>query len=105
MNEETIVQPNIAPVKEAYSVEEVAEILGLKLRTAYEFCGNTHEFKVKPLPQREIRAEHYWARLGQNGPRCVWAYAPAAAGYADTAAGIYDVQWPKRGKIFRRHGN
>jgi len=52
--ENEIVQPDIATTKEAYSVEEIAEKLGLKIRTAYEFCNNTTEFKVKRVG-RQLR--------------------------------------------------
>jgi len=46
--EENIVRPESSPIeKTAYSVKEIAEKLGMKERTAYSFCNNTKEFKVK----------------------------------------------------------
>lgn len=48
--EEQIVRPEVSQCqKNAYTVKEVAEILGMKERTAYDFCSKTDEFKVKRI--------------------------------------------------------
>jgi len=38
-----------------YTVEQVAEMLNMKPRTAYEFCKNTDQFQVHHVGQRSIR--------------------------------------------------
>jgi plasmid maintenance system antidote protein VapI len=35
--------------KEAYSVKDIAEKLGMKERTAYAFCNGATEFKIKKI--------------------------------------------------------
>jgi len=43
-----IVQPDESPVqKDAYTVKEIADLLGMKVRTAHHFCSTTEYFKVK----------------------------------------------------------
>jgi len=44
-----------AELKQVYTVQEVAEILCLKVRAAYDFCKNTKEFKVVRCGERTIR--------------------------------------------------
>lgn len=34
---------------EAYSVREIAEIMGIKLRSAYTFCETTTDFRIKRI--------------------------------------------------------
>jgi hypothetical protein len=46
---EHVVQSEKAGQKNAYSVKEIALILGMPERTAYAFCGKTAEFKVKRI--------------------------------------------------------
>lgn len=41
--------------KKTYTVEEVAEMLDISLRTAYNFCGSTDKFIVKRTGKRGIR--------------------------------------------------
>ena len=38
-----------------YTAEQVAQILGISLRKAYDFCENTTEFKVLRLGKRCLR--------------------------------------------------
>ena len=47
---ESIVQPNHSVSSDdAYTVQEVAQMLKMKERTAYAFCNTTTEFKVKRI--------------------------------------------------------
>ena len=41
--------------KKTYTVEEVAEMLDISLRTAYNLCGSTDKFIVKRTGKRGIR--------------------------------------------------
>ena len=43
------------PVQRTYTVEQVAQILGVSIRTAYYLCENTKEFKVIRLGKRCLR--------------------------------------------------
>lgn len=42
-------------VQRTYTAEQVAEILGVSIRKAYEFCETTDEFKVLRLGKRCLR--------------------------------------------------
>ena len=42
-------------VQRTYSVEEIAQILGIRTRKAYDFCSNTSDFKVLYIGKRCIR--------------------------------------------------
>ena len=45
-----IVQPEDSLYhRDAYTVKEIADILGMKERTAYDFCNKTKEFKVRRI--------------------------------------------------------
>jgi excisionase family DNA binding protein len=47
--------PNIDPCKkQTYTIQEIAQMLSLKTRTAYDLCAKTTEFKVIKLG-RNIR--------------------------------------------------
>jgi len=42
------VQPdNSSSLKQTYTVQEVAQMLDIPLRSAYQLCSTTNEFKVK----------------------------------------------------------
>lgn len=43
------------PVRQTYTAEQVAEILGVSVRTAYSICETTKEFKVMRLGKRCLR--------------------------------------------------
>lgn len=44
------VQPeNSSSLKLTYTVNEIAGILGIPIRTAYDFCSKTTDFKVKRM--------------------------------------------------------
>jgi len=44
------VQPEVSfSQRDAYTVKEIADKLGMKERTAYDFCNKTSEFKVKRI--------------------------------------------------------
>ena len=44
------VQPaNSSALKQTYTVSEISGILGVPLRTAYDFCNRTDQFKVLRL--------------------------------------------------------
>ena len=44
------VQPeNSSSLKLTYTVKEIAGILGIPIRTAYDFCSKTTDFKVKRM--------------------------------------------------------
>jgi len=48
MSEEKNVQPeNSSSLKQTYTVQEVAQMLDIPLRSAYQLCSATNEFKVK----------------------------------------------------------
>ena len=48
MSEEKNVQPeNSLSLKQTYTVQEVAQMLDIPLRSAYQLCSATSEFKVK----------------------------------------------------------
>lgn len=42
-------------VQRSYTVEQVAEILGISIRKAYDVCGETQDFIVKRLGPRCMR--------------------------------------------------
>lgn len=42
-------------IQRTYTAEQVAQILGISLRKAYDFCENTTEFKVLRLGKRCLR--------------------------------------------------
>ena len=42
-------------VQRSYTVEQVAEILGISVRKAYDVCGQTDDFIVKRLGPRCMR--------------------------------------------------
>lgn len=42
-------------VQRTYTAEQVAEILGVSVRKAYDFCETTDEFKVLRLGKRCLR--------------------------------------------------
>lgn len=54
-----------------YTAEQVAQILGISLRKAYDFCENTTEFKVLRLGKRclRIHKESFdkWLSQGNSG--------------------------------------
>lgn len=41
--------------KKVYTVKEVSEMLGISLRSAYNLCGTSSEFKVIRLGGKSIR--------------------------------------------------
>lgn len=43
------------PVQQTYTAEEVAKILGVSIRKAYNLCETTSEFKVIRLGKRCLR--------------------------------------------------
>ncbi len=43
------------PVQRTYTAEQVAQILGVSIRTAYYLCEHTTEFKVIRLGKRCLR--------------------------------------------------
>lgn len=43
------------PIKRTYTVKEVSTILGVSIRTAYDLCEKTKEFKVMRLGKRCLR--------------------------------------------------
>lgn len=48
--EDKNVQPeNSSNLKQTYTVNEVAGILGIPLRSAYDFCEKTDLFKIKRM--------------------------------------------------------
>jgi excisionase family DNA binding protein len=61
------VQPgNSSSLKQTYTVQEVAQMLDIPLRSAYHLCSTTTEFKVKRMG-RTIRInkasfDEWWAR-------------------------------------------
>jgi excisionase family DNA binding protein len=46
---------NGCSVQRTYNAKEVAEILGVSLRTAYNLCETTNEFKVLRMGKRCLR--------------------------------------------------
>jgi len=54
MSEEKCVLPE-SHLKDAYTVEEVANILGMKIRATYDFCNSTSFFIVKRTGPRTLR--------------------------------------------------
>ena len=46
---------NCSPVQQAYTVEQIASILGVSIRKAYYLCEETGEFIVKRLGKRCLR--------------------------------------------------
>ena len=55
MSNHTYEQPDSSPFKQSYTVEEVAVILDMKIRTAYDFCNSTNDFVVKRIGSRTLR--------------------------------------------------
>ena len=50
MMDKSLMQPNHSiSQKDSYTVQEIAEILGMKERTAYNYCNSTTDFKVKRI--------------------------------------------------------
>ena len=43
------------PAPQTYTAEQVANILGVSVRTAYSLCEHTKEFKVLRLGKRCVR--------------------------------------------------
>ena len=43
------------PTRQTYTAEQVAEILGVSVRTAYSICETTKDFKVMRLGKRCLR--------------------------------------------------
>jgi len=54
MPEDKCVQPGNL-LKDAYTVEEVAKILDMKIRATYDFCNSTDYFIVKRTGPRTLR--------------------------------------------------
>lgn len=46
---------NEKPEKLVYTVKEIAEMLDVSLRTAYNMCNNSDDFKVIKLTPKSIR--------------------------------------------------
>lgn len=46
---------NERPVQRTYTAEEVATILGVSIRKAYDLCEKTNDFKVMRLGKRCLR--------------------------------------------------
>jgi len=44
-----------SPVQQTYTVEQIANILGVSIRKAYYLCEETNEFIVKRLGKRCLR--------------------------------------------------
>lgn len=42
-------------VQRTYTVEEIAQILGISIRKAYDLCATTNEFKVIRIGKRCVR--------------------------------------------------
>ena len=42
-------------VQQTYTVEQIASILGVSIRTAYYLCDETHDFIVKRVGKRCLR--------------------------------------------------
>lgn len=43
------------PARQTYTAEQIAEILGVSVRTAYSICETTKDFKVMRLGKRCLR--------------------------------------------------
>ena len=54
MSENKCVQPE-NHLKDAYTVDEVAKILDMKIRATYDFCNSTESFIVKRTGPRTLR--------------------------------------------------
>lgn len=44
-----------SPAQRTYTIEQVADILGVSIRKAYYLCGSTKEFRVIRLGPRCLR--------------------------------------------------
>ena len=58
-------------VQRTYTVEEIAQILGISTRKAYDFCSKTSDFKVLHIGKRCIRVhresfENWFASLSEK---------------------------------------
>ena len=42
-------------IQRTYTVEEIAQMLGISVRKAYDFCAATEDFKVLRIGKRCIR--------------------------------------------------
>ena len=54
MTEDKCLQPG-NQLKDAYTVEEVANTLDMKIRATYDFCNSTNNFIVKRTGPRTLR--------------------------------------------------
>jgi len=52
---ETNVRPESDSLKDAYTVAEVSQIMGMKERSTYKFCSETRDFIVKRVGPRLLR--------------------------------------------------
>lgn len=48
-------QNKISPVQRTYTAEQIAQILGVSIRKAYNLCETTTDFKVMRLGKRCLR--------------------------------------------------
>ena len=58
-------------IQRTYTVEEIAQILGISTRKAYDFCSKTSDFKVLHIGKRCIRVhkesfENWFASLSEQ---------------------------------------
>ena len=49
MDNQNVQPDNSSSQKDAYTVKEIADILKMKERTAYDFCNKTQDFKVRRI--------------------------------------------------------
>ena len=54
-----------------YTAEQVAEILGVSVRKAYNLCENTNDFRVIRLGKRCLRIHKESFDRWLNGEECV----------------------------------
>ena len=62
-------ETNRSENKKTYSVNEVAEMLGISIRNAYKLCGKTNEFKVFKCGKRILIHRisfDFWLNDGVN---------------------------------------
>ena len=91
--EENIVRPETSSIeKTAYSVKEIAEKLGIKERTAYSFCNNTKEFKVKRVGRllriNKQSFDEWWDRWAWGRQLKIGDSRMASIRKRKTAAGV-----------------
>ncbi len=51
----SVINPSSEAVQRTYTAEQVAQILGISIRKAYEMCESTTDFKVMRLGKRCLR--------------------------------------------------